>query len=65
MQKDFKVNQHERCCVDFYLLFNSKVIFMPYLAMVLVLPVQNRNSHCIVISKTVCVGELIDDWMTD
>lgn len=53
------------CCVDFYLLFNSKVIFMPYLAMVLVLPVQNRNSHCIVISKTVCVGELIDDWMTD
>lgn len=51
------------CWVDFYLLFNSMVIFMPYLAMVL--PVQNRNSHYIVISKTVCVGELIDDWLTD
>lgn len=40
------------------------VIFRPYLAKDLVLPVQN-NGHYILKSKTVCVGELTGDWLTD
>lgn len=50
--------------VNLYPISNSMVIFMPYLAKDLFLPVQN-NVHYIVISKTVCVGELTDDSLTD
>lgn len=50
--------------VDLYPVSNSMVIFRPYLAKDLVLPVQN-NGHYILNSKTVCVGELTGDWLTD
>lgn len=41
--------------VDLYPVSNSMVIFRPYLAKDLLLPVQN-NGHYILNSKTVCVG---------